>query len=46
MATPLSSAALNQLTCGGAPWWDNYPEGWNLYNAAGLPAAPFRTDNW
>lgn len=26
--------------------WSNYPEGANLYNAAGLPAAPFRTDNW
>ncbi|GAC1669648.1 MAG: sialate O-acetylesterase [Candidatus Acidiferrum sp.] len=26
--------------------WENYPEGCNLYNAAGLPAAPFRTDNW
>jgi len=26
--------------------WDNYPQGANLYNAAGLPAAPFRTDNW
>jgi len=26
--------------------WDNYPEGANLYNAAGLPAAPFRTDTW
>jgi sialate O-acetylesterase len=26
--------------------WDNYPEGCNLYNAAGLPAAPFRTDRW
>jgi sialate O-acetylesterase len=24
--------------------WDNYPFGANLYNAAGLPAAPFRTD--
>jgi sialate O-acetylesterase len=24
--------------------WDNYPDGCNLYNAAGLPAAPFRTD--
>lgn len=26
--------------------WDNYPEGCNLYNGAGLPAAPFRTDKW
>jgi sialate O-acetylesterase len=26
--------------------WDNYPFGSNLYNAAGLPAAPFRTDQW
>jgi len=26
--------------------WDNYPQGANLYNAAGLPAAPFRTDDW
>lgn len=26
--------------------WDNYPFGCNLYNAAGLPAAPFRTDQW
>jgi sialate O-acetylesterase len=26
--------------------WDNYPEGCNLYNATGLPAAPFRTDRW
>jgi sialate O-acetylesterase len=28
--------------------WYNYPEGvgCNLYNAAGLPAAPFRTDKW
>jgi sialate O-acetylesterase len=26
--------------------WDYYPEGANLYNAAGLPAAPFRTDKW
>jgi sialate O-acetylesterase len=26
--------------------WDNYPEGCNLYNAAGLPASPFRTDQW
>ena len=26
--------------------WDNYPFGCNLYNQAGLPAAPFRTDDW
>jgi sialate O-acetylesterase len=26
--------------------WANYPLGCNLYNAAGLPAAPFRTDEW
>jgi sialate O-acetylesterase len=26
--------------------WANYPAGANLYNAAGLPAAPFRTDHW
>jgi sialate O-acetylesterase len=26
--------------------WDNYPVGCNLYNTAGLPAAPFRTDSW
>jgi sialate O-acetylesterase len=26
--------------------WDNYPFGCNLFNAAGLPAAPFRTDSW
>jgi sialate O-acetylesterase len=26
--------------------WDNYPITANLYNAEGLPAAPFRTDDW
>ncbi len=28
--------------------WDNFPEGWgcNLFNAADLPAAPFRSDKW
>ena len=26
--------------------WDNYPNTANLYNATGLQAAPFRTDNW
>ena len=25
--------------------WKNAPEA-NLYNGAGLPAVPFRTDNW
>jgi sialate O-acetylesterase len=25
--------------------WASYPEGCNFYNAAGLPAAPFRTDS-
>ena len=24
--------------------WADYPDGANLYNGAGLPAAPFRTD--
>ena len=26
--------------------WANNPEGCNLYNGAGLPASPFRTDSW
>lgn len=26
--------------------WANNPAGCNLYNTAGLPAAPFRTDDW
>lgn len=26
--------------------WAANPEGCNLYNAAGLPASPFRTDDW
>jgi sialate O-acetylesterase len=26
--------------------WVNFPEGCNLFNAAGLPAAQFRTDQW
>ncbi|MFA4945830.1 MAG: sialate O-acetylesterase [Lentisphaeria bacterium] len=26
--------------------WANNPEGCNLYNQEGLPAAPFRTDTW
>jgi sialate O-acetylesterase len=26
--------------------WADDPEGCNLYNVAGLPASPFRTDSW
>jgi sialate O-acetylesterase len=26
--------------------WDNYPDTANLFNGAGLQAAPFRTDTW
>ena len=26
--------------------WSNIPDSINLYNKAGLPASPFRTDNW
>ncbi|MBX2841891.1 MAG: acetylxylan esterase [Flammeovirgaceae bacterium] len=26
--------------------WENNPEDANLYNKEGLPASPFRTDNW
>lgn len=26
--------------------WDGNPESCNLYNRAGLPASPFRTDDW
>jgi len=26
--------------------WANFPDGCNFYNAAGLPAAQFRTDTW
>lgn len=26
--------------------WENNPEDANLYNQEGLPASPFRTDNW
>jgi sialate O-acetylesterase len=26
--------------------WSNSPDGCNLYNKEGLPASPFRTDNW
>jgi len=26
--------------------WATNPDGCNLYNRAGLPASPFRTDRW
>ncbi len=26
--------------------WPDNPEGANLYNREGLPASPFRTDDW
>ena len=26
--------------------WDINPDGCNLFNAVGLPASPFRTDDW
>jgi sialate O-acetylesterase len=26
--------------------WDNFPDGCNLFNAADIPASPFRTDTW
>jgi sialate O-acetylesterase len=26
--------------------WQSNPEGCNLYNKEGLPASPFRTDDW
>ena len=26
--------------------WEINPDGCNLFNTAGLPASPFRTDNW
>jgi len=26
--------------------WVNFPDGCNLFNAAGLPAPQFRSDNW
>ena len=26
--------------------WDINPDGCNLFNSAGLPASPFRTDDW
>jgi sialate O-acetylesterase len=39
----VSSAQVPQPTAVRYAWADN-PEGCNLYNAAGLPAAPFRAN--
>ena len=41
----VSSAQVTTPTAVRYAWLDN-PEGCNLYNAAGLSASPFRTDNW
>lgn len=41
----VSSPAVAEPTAVRYAWADN-PVGANLVNAAGLPAAPFRTDNW
>ncbi|RFC44345.1 MAG: sialate O-acetylesterase [Verrucomicrobia bacterium] len=41
----LSSPQVPQPAAVRYAWADN-PDGCNLYNALGLPAAPFRTDEW
>jgi sialate O-acetylesterase len=41
----LGSVQVPQPTAVRYAWADN-PNGCNVYNAAGLPAAPFRTDDW
>ena len=41
----VSSASIKNPAAVRYAWADN-PEGCNLYNAAGLPACPFRTDSW
>jgi sialate O-acetylesterase len=41
----VSSASVPNPVAVRYAWADN-PAGCNLYNAAGLPASPFRTDNW
>jgi len=41
----VSSAQVSQPVAVRYAWADN-PEGCNLSNAGGLPAAPFRTDDW
>ena len=46
LATRWWSAAPRQRARAVRYAWDNYPNTANLYNAAGLQAAPFRTDEW
>ncbi len=41
----VTAAGVNNPVAVRYAWADN-PEGANLYNKEGLPAAPFRTDNW
>ncbi len=41
----VSAASVPHPTAVRYAWADN-PEGCNLYNGAGLPASPFRTDSW
>ncbi len=41
----VSSEAVKDPIAVRYAWADN-PEGCNLYNAEGLPASPFRTDDW
>lgn len=41
----VASPAVDRPAAVRYAWADN-PEGCNLYNAAGLPASPFRTDDW
>jgi sialate O-acetylesterase len=41
----VQSAAVPHPVAVRYAWADN-PLGCNLYNAAGLPASPFRTDAW
>ncbi|MDR1191252.1 MAG: sialate O-acetylesterase, partial [Verrucomicrobiales bacterium] len=41
----VSSASLSAPVAARYAWSSN-PEGCNLYNQAGLPASPFRTDDW
>ena len=41
----ISSPQVDKPVAARYAWADN-PEGCNLYNAADLPASPFRTDDW